>query len=68
MKAPEKKMKLVKIKQAVDETSVISHEYPPLIDKLLEYFSQPINYTLTGYVSKILLNMLNRKTDDVLPT
>ena len=61
-------MKLVKIKQAVDETTVISHEHPSLLNKFFEYFAQPINYTLTGYVSKILLNMLNRKTDDVPST
>ena len=33
-----------------------------MINRLLEYFSQPINYTLTAYVSKVMVSLLNRKT------
>ena len=65
MGAVEKKKKIVKVKEVVEEVEIIQKELPPLLDKLLEYFSQPINYTLTAYVSKVMVNLLNRKTATV---
>ena len=42
-----------------------TREVPPLIHKLLAYFDGEINYTLAGYVSKILAAFLNRKPQEV---
>ena len=39
---------------------------PALIYQLLEYFDGEINYTLAGYVSKILAVLLTRKPAEVL--
>lgn len=66
MEAPQKKKKVVKMKEVVEITEIVKHEKLPLINKLFEYFSRPINYTLTGYVSKVLVSLLNRKTLSVL--
>ena len=41
------------------------HEEKPLIGKLLEYFSCPVNYTLTAYVCKVLLALLLKKPNKV---
>ena len=40
-------------------------EAPALIFKLLAYFDGEVNYTLAGYVSKILAVLLNKKPNEV---
>lgn len=41
---------------------IIEKELPPLIDRLMTYFNEEINYTLAGYVSKVLSFLYNKKT------
>ena len=38
----------------------------PLFDELMSYFKGPINYTLAGYVCKILLVFFNKKSNNVI--
>jgi hypothetical protein len=38
---------------------------PPLINKLLGYFDGEINYTLAGYVSKVLSLFFTKKPIEV---
>lgn len=53
---------MIKVKEVVEEVEIKSEEHPALLTKLIEYYSQPINYTLTAYVSKVMLNLLNRRS------
>lgn len=62
MEAPPKKKKTVMVKEVVEVSEIVKHEREPLINRLFEYYSRPINYTLTGYVSKVLVSLLNKKT------
>ena len=39
----------------------IKKEVPPLLDELFKYFEGEVNYTLAGYVSKILISFFNKK-------
>ncbi len=39
---------------------------PPMINKLLAYFDGEINYTLAGYVSKVLSLFFTKKSSEVL--
>jgi len=41
-------------------------EVPALIHKLLGYFEGEINYTLAGYVSKVLAHLLTRKPAELM--
>lgn len=40
-------------------------EVPALIHKLLAYFQGEVNYTLAGYVAKILSVLLNKRPNEV---
>lgn len=65
VEAPPPKTKVVKVKQVVEVTEVVSKEMPLLIDALFAYFQKDINYTLTGYVCKVLTSLLNKKSQQV---
>ena len=43
-----------------------AREVPPLIGKLFSYFETEVNYTLAGYVCKILGVFLGKKPVDTL--
>lgn len=43
----------------------VKKEVEPLINKLMAYFDGEINYTLAGYVSKILSLFFTKKPADV---
>ena len=45
--------------------NVVQKEVPPLINNLLEYFKGEVNYTLAGYISKVLSYFFNKKPVDV---
>lgn len=45
---------------------VVSRVLQPLVDKLMDYFSGEVNYTLAGYVSKILSFLSNKKPLNVI--
>ena len=54
-----KKTQLVKRQKIVNK--VIKKEVEPLMDELFNYFDQEVNYTLAGYISKILISFFNKK-------
>ena len=41
-------------------------EVPALVLKVLEYFDGDINYTLAGYVSKVLVFLLTKRPAEVV--
>jgi hypothetical protein len=43
----------------------VKREVEPLINKLMAYFDGEVNYTLAGYVSKILSLFFTKKPSDV---
>lgn len=45
----------------------VKREVEPLINKLMAYFDGEVNYTLAGYVSKILSLFFTKKPADVNP-
>jgi hypothetical protein len=61
VETPKKRTKKVLRKEMKTVERVEEKEVPPLIIKLLSYFDGEVNYTLAGYVSKILVTLLNRK-------
>ena len=65
MSAPVKKKKIVKMKEVVEIVETVTKEFPALLNKFFDYLESPINYTLTGYVAKVMVNLLNRKTNVV---
>lgn len=46
----------------------VKREVEPLINKLMAYFDGEVNYTLAGYVSKILSLFFTKKPADVHPS
>jgi hypothetical protein len=44
---------------------IVKKELEPLINKLMAYFDGEVNYTLAGYVSKILSFFFTKKPADV---
>lgn len=44
---------------------MVKKEYPGLVNELFQYFTGPINYTLTAYCCKILTSLLNKRTSTV---
>jgi hypothetical protein len=51
-----------KVKVTRKQERIVEKELPPLIDRLMGYFNGEVNYILAGYVSKVLLSLLNKKT------
>jgi hypothetical protein len=45
---------------------IVKREVEPLINKLMTYFDGEVNYTLAGYVSKILSLFFTKKPADVI--
>lgn len=41
-------------------------EVPALIHKILTYFDGEVNYTLAGYVSKVLAHFLTKKPNELM--
>lgn len=65
VETPEKKFKKVMRKEMKTIEKIEEKEVPALIYKLLAYFEGEVNYTLAGYVSKILAMLLTKKPADV---
>lgn len=65
MAAPPSKKKIIKLKQVVETVTISKKEHPSLINKLFDLFEKEINYTLTGYVCKILTSLLNKRNNKV---
>ena len=61
---PKKKTKLVKKMETIQEVEKIKKE--PLIGELFRYFEGEVNYTLAGYVSKVLISFYNKKPISVI--
>lgn len=61
---PKKKTRMVKKLKTVTKT--VKKEVEPLASQLFSYFSGEINYTLAGYISKILISFFNKKPLQVL--
>ena len=57
-KMTKKEMKMVE--------TVVQKEVSPLIVNLLTYFKGEMNYTLAGYISKVLSYFFNKKPTDVI--
>lgn len=56
--------KIIKKEIKTVETTT-KKEVQPLISKLMSYFDGEVNYTLAGYVSKILGVFFNKKPAEV---
>ncbi len=54
-----KKTRIVKIKKTI--TKINKKQVEPLLNQLLSYFEGEVNYTLAGYVSKILISFFGKK-------
>ena len=54
------KYRKVKVNRKIER--IVEKKLPPLIDILMTYFNGEINYTLAGYVSKVLSFLSTKKT------
>lgn len=52
-------------KEIISVETIVKKEMRPLMEKLISYFDGEVNYTLAGYVSKILSAFFNKKPAEV---
>ena len=48
------------------KTKIIKVILNPLIDEIFLYFKGPVNYTLAGYVCRIMISFLKKKPLEVM--